>query len=150
MLDPHRILVVANRTCPCPALLHEIAQRSAEHEAVDVLLIAPALNTRLRHYLSDVDPAVADAHQRLKLAHAGLAELGMVARSEVGDPDPHTAIADALARFPATEIIVSTLPPGQSNWLERGLIERARRDFDVPVTHLVSRYGGDTAQPTPA
>ena len=34
MLEPHRILVVANRTCPCPALLQVIAERSAEHAAV--------------------------------------------------------------------------------------------------------------------
>ncbi len=143
MLDPHRILVVANRTCPCPALLKEIAQRAAEHEAVSVLLAAPALNTRLRHYLSDVDPAVAAAHERLDLAQAGLAELGLLGAGEVGDADPHVAIADALARFPATEIIISTLPPGQSNWLERGLIERTTSDFGLPVTHLVSRYGAD-------
>ena len=51
MPEPHRILVVANRTCPCPALLEEIARRSSEHDAVAVLLVAPALNSRLRHYL---------------------------------------------------------------------------------------------------
>lgn len=143
MTEPHRILVVANRTCPCPALLREIARRSAEHEAVSVLLVAPALNSRLRHYLSDIDPALADARARLELAQAGLAELGLDAASEVGDADPHVAIGDALARFAASEIIVSTLPAGRSNWLERGLIDRARQDFDVPVTHLVSRYGAD-------
>lgn len=150
MLDSHRVLVVANRTCPCPALLQEIARRAAEHQAVSVLLVAPALNTRLRHYLSDVDPAVAAARERLELALDGLRELGIVAAGEVGDSDPRTAIADALARFPATEIIISTLPPGQSNWLERGLIERARQDFGLPITHLVSRYGADAAQPATA
>ena len=65
----------------------------------------------------------------------------MRAAREVGDADPHVAIADALSHFMATEIIVSTLPAGQSNWLERGLIDRAREDFGVPVTHLTSRYG---------
>ena len=147
MLEPHRILVVANRTCPCPALLQAIAERSAEHAAVRVLLVAPALNSRLRHYLSDIDPAIAEARERLRLAHAGLAELGLDAESEVGDADPHTAIADALARFPAAEIIVSTLPQGQSNWLEHRLVERTTQDFGLPVTHLVSRYGADAAVP---
>lgn len=137
----HRILVIANRTCPCPALLEEIARRSSGHDIVDVLLVAPALNSRLRHYLSDVDPAIAAAEQRLQLAQAGLAELGVTTATEVGDADPHVAIADALSHFMATEIIVSTLPAGQSNWLERGLIERARQAFAVPVTHLTSRYG---------
>ena len=143
--SPHRVLVIANRTCPCPALLEEVARRSTEHEVIDVLLVSPALNSRLRHYLSDIDPAVAEARQRLALAHAGLAELGVSAATEVGDADPHTAIADALARFDAAEILVSTLPAGQSNWLERGLIDRARNDFGLPVTHLVSRYGAEVA-----
>ncbi len=143
MSAPHRVLVVANRTCPCPALLEEVARRSEDHAAIAVLLIAPALNSRLRHYLSDIDPAVADASERLELARTGLSALGVVAEVAVGDADPHTAIADALARFAADEIIVSTLPAGQSNWLERGLIDRARADFIVPITHLVSRYGAD-------
>ena len=145
MPTSHRILVVANRTCPCPALLEEVARRAAEHDMVDVLVVAPALNSRLRHYLSDIDPAVAEAEQRLHLAETGLAELGVESACEVGDANPHLAIADALARFPANEIIISTLPPGHSNWLERGLIERATEDFGVPVTHLISRYGADAA-----
>jgi hypothetical protein len=137
----HRILVVANRTCPCPALLEDVARRAREHEPSDVLIVAPALNSRLRHYVSDVDAALAEARERLDHALAELGELGVAAEGRIGDSDPYVAIADALASFPATEMIISTLPPGQSNWLERGLIERAEEDFDVPLTHLVSRYG---------
>jgi hypothetical protein len=50
-------------------------------------------------------------------------------------------IEDALAEFPATEIVIVTHPPGQSNWLERRLIERATSRFALPITHLVSTYG---------
>lgn len=141
MPEPHRILAVANRTCPCPALLRAIACRAAERDPAAVMLVAPALNSRLRHYLSDTDPALEEARARLELAGSGLAELGVRALTEVGDADPHVAIGDALARFPANEIIISTLPEGDSHWLERDLIERAREAFGVPVTHLVSRYG---------
>jgi hypothetical protein len=137
----HRILVIANRTCPCPALLEEVARRAREHEPRAVMIVAPALNSRLRHYVSDIDGALVQARERLDLALGGLGELGVEAEGRIGDSDPYVAIDDALADFPATEMIISTLPPGQSNWLERGLIERARQDFDVPLTHLVSRYG---------
>ena len=51
------------------------------------------------------------------------------------------AIADALANFPASEIMIATHPVGESNWLERGLIENARARLNIPVTHLVSSYG---------
>jgi GABA permease len=136
----HRILVIANRTCPCPTLADEVARR-ANDTSIDVLVVAPALNSRLRHWLSDVDDAVVRAHERLDLAVAELRKRGISARGEVGDSDPLLAIADALALFPADEIVIATLPPGQSNWIERGLIEHARTRFDLPITHLVSSYG---------
>ena len=134
------VLVIANRTCPCPVLLDEVGRR-ASNPPIDVLVVAPALNSRLRHWVSDVDDAVARAHDRLELALADLRERGILARGEVGDANPVLAIADALARFPASAIVIATHPPGQSNWLERGLIDKVRARFDVPVTHLVSTYG---------
>jgi hypothetical protein len=74
-----RILVIANRTCPCPTLVDEIAGRVGNADS-DVLIIAPALNSRLRHWVSDVDGAIARAHDRVDLALAGLHELGINAR----------------------------------------------------------------------
>jgi hypothetical protein len=134
------ILVVANRTCPCPTLVDEVARRAGD-TPTDVLVVAPALNSRLRHWVSDVDGAIARAHDRVELAVDELRERGLSTRGEVGDSDPMVAITDALAHFPASEIVITTHPAGQSNWLERGLIENARARFDIPVTHLVSTYG---------
>ena len=34
-------------------------------------------------------------------------------------------------------MIVSTLPPGRSNWLEAGILQRLQDELDVPVTHVV-------------
>jgi GABA permease len=133
------ILVVANRTCPCPALTDEVARRAGD--TIDVFIVAPALNSRVRHWVSDVDEAVARARDRLELAIADLRKRGVSARGEVGDANPVLAIADALASFPASAIVIATHPPGRSNWLERGLIEKARARFDLPVTHLVSAFG---------
>ncbi len=45
-----------------------------------------------------------------------------------------------LADFPADEIVIATLPASRSNWIERGLVEKARARFDVPIAHLVSSY----------
>jgi hypothetical protein len=134
------VLVIANRTCPCPILIDEVARR-ASNGPIDVLVVAPALNSRLRHWLSDVDDALARARERLELALAELRGRGIGARGQVGDANPVWAIADALAHFPASAIVIATHPAGQSNWLERGLIQKARARFDVPITHLVSSYG---------
>jgi hypothetical protein len=143
MNDDHhsspRILVIANHTCPCPTLVDEVARRAGSPLS-DVLVVAPALNSRLRHWVSDIDHAVARARDRVDLAVGELREREVVARGHVGDANPMLAIADALVDFPATEIVIATHPPGRSNWLERGLIENASRCFEIPVTHLVSSY----------
>ncbi len=135
-----RILVIANRTCPCATLVAEVARRASDARS-DVLVVAPALNSRLRHWVSDVDDAVARARDRVELAVGELRERGVIARGEVGDSNPMLAIEDALANFSATEIVIATHPPGRSNWLERGLIDNAAARFDIPITHLVSSYG---------
>ena len=56
------------------------------------------------------------------------------ARAEVGDADPLSAIGDALAVFPADEVVISTYPPGRSHWHERNLVERTRAAHPVAVT----------------
>ena len=114
--------MIANRTCPCPTLADEVARRAAA-APTDVLVVAPALNSRLRHWVSDVDEALARAHERLDLAITALRQhAGVIVRGEIGDADPLLAIADALASFPADEIVITTLPTGRSNWIERGLV----------------------------
>lgn len=141
MSTVHRILVVANETCPCPALLDCIADRAERHDAREVWLVAPALNSRLRHYVSDTDGAVAAARDRLAEAIDFLSEAGVRARGSVGDADPFVALTDALAEFDADEVLLSTHPPGRSHWLERGFVDRAEAELDVPVEHVVSAYG---------
>jgi hypothetical protein len=137
-MQPQSILLVANRTCPCPGMLEDVARRASGGE---VLVVAPALNSRLRHYVSDVDAAAADARGRVDEAVAMLIGLGVAARGEVGDSDPLIAMEDALHAFPASAIVISTYPEGQSNWLERDLPRRAEERFGRPVVHLVSRFG---------
>jgi hypothetical protein len=134
------ILVIANRTCPCPVLVDEVFRRVNDAPA-PVLVVAPALNSRLRHWVSDVDGAVRQARNRVAVAVAELRKRGISARGEVGDANPLLAIEDALAGFPASEIVIATHPEGRSNWLERRLIEKARARFAIPITHLVSSYG---------
>jgi hypothetical protein len=72
-----RILVIAKRTCPCPTLADGLAGRASDAR-LDVLVVAPALNSRLRHWVSDVDDPVARAHERLDLAVTDLHERGVV------------------------------------------------------------------------
>jgi hypothetical protein len=131
-----RILVVANETVAGHTLRSMILERSLDVRE-EVLVVTPALNSPLRHWVSDEDDARAAAQERLDSSLAKLAEAGVVARGEVGDGDPLQAMEDALRTFGADEIIISTHPEGRSNWLERGVVEKARERFAVPITHVV-------------
>ena len=134
--DARRILVVANETVGGKTLRDCIEAKSEGYRA-EVLVVTPALNSPLKHWVSDDDEARAAAQERLDSSLARLRSAGVEARGEVGDGDPLQAAEDALRTFGADEIIISTHPEGRSNWLERGVVERARERFTVPVTHVV-------------
>jgi hypothetical protein len=103
-----------------------------------VLVVAPALNSRLRNWLSDEDGARDAAEQRLARSVARLEAAGIPAYGWVGDADPLEAIADALAIFEADQVIIATHPEARSNWLARNVVGRARmRFYDVPIAHVV-------------
>ena len=131
-----RILVVANETLVGEALRETVEERARGYRA-EAFVVCPALNSRLRHWLSDVDRALAQAQLRLEATMAALEELGIRADGRVGDADPVQAMEDALRVFNADEIVVSTHPPGRSNWLEKNVVERARGRFEVTITHVV-------------
>ncbi|HLY94511.1 MAG TPA: universal stress protein [Gaiellaceae bacterium] len=135
---PHarRILVVANETVGGRPLREEVAKR-AQGSSAEILVVAPALNSPVKHWVSDEDGARAAAQQRVDASVARLAESGVSVRGEVGDAEPLQAIEDALRTFGADEIVLSTHPEGRSNWLEQGLVEEARRRFALPITHVV-------------
>jgi GABA permease len=135
-----RILVIANETVTGEEL-HEAIERAASGYDALVLVVTPALNTKLRHWVSDEDGARAAAQLRLADSLAQLAASGIDARGEVGDADPVQSIADGLRTFGADEVIISTHPEGRSNWLERGVVDTARARFAVPITHVVVDLG---------
>lgn len=132
-----RILVVANETVGGEALLKELQNRARGHNS-EILVVTPALPaSRAQHWASDTDGATEQARQRMELSVLEIERLGLKAKGEIGDADPNTAIEDALRLFPADEILISTHPAERSHWLERGVVEKAREEIDLPVTHVV-------------
>jgi hypothetical protein len=135
--DTRRILVVANQTAAGRELLEEIRNRCQGIDC-EVLLVSPALvGSRSQRWASDIDEGLDLARERMGRSVTALRGVGVEVRAEVGDPDPNMAIEDALRMFPADEIVISTLPPGESKWLEHDVVERTRREVDLPMTHVV-------------
>jgi hypothetical protein len=129
-----RILVIANETVGGHTLRSTILEKSLDVRE-EVLVVTPALNSPIRHWVSDEDGARAAAQERLD--RDGTAVRGRSSTREVGDGDPLQAIEDALRTFGADEIIISTHPEGRSNWLERRHRRERARAPPVPITHVV-------------
>ena len=116
----------------------EALKSVTEADDAEVLVVAPALNTKTRFWLSDPDPAIDRAEEVATETEERMEEEGVDAVGETGESDPLLAIQDALATFPADEIVLVTHPEGGHNWLEDGVVSGARERFgDRPVRHLV-------------
>jgi GABA permease len=147
--DTRRILVVANEIVEVMALHGATGLPLGNEQRAEVRVIAPALNSRLRHWLSDEDGARASAGLRLAGSLERLCAAGIVADGQVGDADPLRAIADALFEFRAEEIVIATSPGWRAHWATRDLVERVQRRFAQPVVHVLIEPGAD-AQVEPA
>jgi hypothetical protein len=77
------------------------------------------------------------ARTRLKLLVDRMHGAGLLASGVIGDPDPYTAIMNALQYFRVDDIVISTLPETKSGWLRADLIDRVRRSTGKPVEHVV-------------
>jgi alkanesulfonate monooxygenase SsuD/methylene tetrahydromethanopterin reductase-like flavin-dependent oxidoreductase (luciferase family) len=130
-----RVLVIANRTLAGEKLRDELRRRA--ESGSELRLVAPILASRIHYFASDVDRELEEAHERLAAALTWAQDEGLDATGKVGDPSTALgAIEDELRLFGADEVIISTHPPGKSNWLETGIVERLRDELDIPVTHL--------------
>ncbi|HEV8249272.1 MAG TPA: hypothetical protein VGQ15_04820 [Gaiellaceae bacterium] len=136
-VDERRILVLANETVGGLRLREVIREKASGYPSSRVHVVAPALNSPVRHWASDEDPARRAAEERLQASLARLREGGIDASGGVGDSEPLQALEDGLRLFDADEIVISTHPEGRSHWLEKGVVQQARVRFAVPITHVV-------------
>lgn len=105
-------------------------------EDAEVLVVAPALNSKMRFFFSDPDEAIARADAVQQESVERMNEEGMDAAGDTGESDPLQAIEDALVTFDAEEIVLCTNPKGERNWLEDGIVDDAKERFPgVTVRH---------------
>jgi len=135
-----RVLVVANRTLESDELNAALLRRAATGSEFHV--VVPIVSSRVHYITSDVDREREEAELRLESVRAWALENGFEITGRVGDPMIALgAVEDELRAFAADEVLISTFPPGSSNWLETGIIERLREELDIDVTHLTAgRY----------
>jgi hypothetical protein len=105
-------------------------------EQAEVKVVAPAFDSKVRFWTSDSDEAIERAEDVQQESVERLGEAGVDAVGDTGESDPLLALHDALATFPAEEIVICAHPEGDRNWAEDELVEQASERFDVPVRQI--------------
>jgi hypothetical protein len=123
-------LVVANLTVAAPELVERLKALADEGPRRFIVVVPQN---------SVYGEAVREARQRGRRLLATLDDAGIVAAGMIGDPDPYTAVMNAVQYFHISEIVVSTLPEGSSQWVADKLVERVRGATQLPVEHIESR-----------
>ena len=133
-----RVLVVANETVEAEELLAELRRIEDEHSST-FRVVAPAVAKD--HGIGGTwsqAGAIDAAQERLDRTLAVLRAEGLECDGAVGDMMPFAAVRDALDRFDADLIVISTHPATRSRWLRKDLVEQVRNIFGIPVVHVVS------------
>jgi hypothetical protein len=132
-----RALVVANEKVSGERLVGSVLGHLGRG-VEEVFVVAPALaGSALDHIMGDVDAAIPLARDRLETTLREFHEAGIEARGEVGDSDPIQAISDEIVKFDPDQILVVAHLDEEGAFAEKGLLEQAERDFDLPVLELV-------------
>jgi hypothetical protein len=131
-MSSRNVLVVVLDPVPDERIRSAVQARE-EVADVTVHVVAPAAGVGVLQWLTGAeDEARAEADER---ASRTADAVDVEVETEVGDRDPLVAVQDALAAFPADEIVLA----GEAS----AEIEAKLRRFDLPV----SRLNGAPAQP---
>ena len=139
---PHRVLVLANETANSGELLDELRRIGAD-TAAKYFVVVPAspIDTGVAATHGPLDLAEATqqaAQQRLDYTLTTLRSDNLDADGALGDYRPLRALANAVKEFNPDQIVIATLPPEYSVWHRFDVVDRARAEFGVPVTHVVA------------
>jgi GABA permease len=139
---PHRVLVLANETANSTELLDELRRIGADKDAtyfVEVPASPIETGVAATHGPLDMWEATQKA-ARARLDHtlAILRSQNLEADGAVGDQRPLRALAEAVDTFHPDQIVIATLPPEYSVWHRFDVVDRARAEHGIPVTHVVA------------
>jgi hypothetical protein len=121
-------LGVANRTAASPTFLEALKARATELERHVFIFVVPQEGGQ--------GVAARQARARLTQVIDRARAAGLICAGMIGDPDPYTAVMNAVQFFRVDDIVISTLPATRSGWLRADLIERVRRASNKPVEHV--------------
>jgi hypothetical protein len=126
-------LIVAGEAAGSVDDLPPVIRRLIE-EAEEILVVTPALPSRIDWLASASDKATERADERLTVVLGHLDDLHADARGRAGEDDPVLAFHDAVDQFGPDHILIGLRPPPRAGWQEHGLLEDVVERFGLPVT----------------
>ena len=129
----HVTLAVANRTASGDELLEALRRKAEQYtdekRRQQFIVLVPQEGGE--------GQSARRARTRLKLVLDRLTVRGMYAAGMIGDPDPYTAIMNALQYFRVDDIVISTFAETKSGWMRAHLVERVQKTTGKPVEHVI-------------
>jgi hypothetical protein len=122
-------LAVANRTAASDAFLNKLKEKATDERHLFIFVVPQEGGDGM---------AARRARARLTQSIDRARAADLICAGMIGDPDPYTAIMNALQFFRASDVVISTLPETRSGWLRAGLIGRVARAANIPVEHVVA------------
>jgi hypothetical protein len=123
-------LVLANKTSSGDELIAHLKEKADRDERQRLFIAVVPQADGTGH-------APREARERLARMLDRLQEAGLVGSGMIGDPDPYTAVMNALELFRVDDLVISTLPDERSGWMRANLIGRVRNATSAPVEHVV-------------
>jgi hypothetical protein len=122
-------LVVASKTSSGEELLTHLKAKAEQGGTHLFIAVVPQVDGS--------GTAAGEARGRLASMLDRLQSTGLLSSGMIGDPDPYTAVINALELFRVDDLVISTLPGERSGWLRSNLIERVQGATSAPVEHVV-------------
>jgi len=139
----HIVVDIAHEGLPFDVTLVVANKTSRGEELIDRLTAKAAAGEERRLFVAVVPQqdrsgsAPREARIRLAAMLERLDAAGLLSAGMIGDPDPYTAVMNALELFEVDDVVISTLPDQRSGWMRSNLIERVRSSTAAPVEHVV-------------
>jgi hypothetical protein len=138
------VLAFVNEVAGGRKLLQSIRDRV--EAGADRVAVAAPQNQPIVGQIVDRDEVRDAAWSRVEVTQEVLDEFGIESAGAVLDPDSSLALDDAVRAFQPSEVLISSLYETRFGPMRKDLIEWAKDQFEVPITHVAVRVDDDAVR----
>jgi hypothetical protein len=135
------VLVFLNEVAGGRKLLETVRER-VDQGVSEIAVVAPQ-NQPIAGQIVNRDELREAARSRVEVTQAVLREFGIESVGAVMDPDSALALDDAIRAFAPREVLLSCLYESRFGLTRKDLVEWAKQEFEVPITHIPVRIEDD-------